>query len=125
MSTFLTKLLDRGADIHMNWPVLGAAIAVAVATSLAASLYPALRLSGIDPNRALKSGGSAGTQRSQTACVPALSSRRSRSRWFLLAVAGLLMRQVTRYRDADLGFNPAQILPSSSVSPKRATKGAI
>ena len=56
MSAFLTKALERGADIHMNWAVLGAAIAVAVATSLAASLYPALRLSGIDPNRALKSG---------------------------------------------------------------------
>jgi len=28
----------------------------------------------------------------------------------LLVVAGLLMRVVTRYRDSDLGFNPAQIL---------------
>ena len=46
MRLFLIKALARGADIHMNWAVLGAGVAVAVAVSLAASLYPALRLSG-------------------------------------------------------------------------------
>jgi len=66
MRTFLIKALARGADIQMNWTVLAAAIAIAVVASLAASLCPALRLSGIDPNRALKAGGGAGTQRSQT-----------------------------------------------------------
>jgi predicted permease len=110
MSAFLIKALDRGADVHMNWVVLAAAIAVAVVTSLAASLYPALRLSGIDPNRALKAGGSAGTERSQTRLRSGFVVTQVALTLVLLAVAGLLMRQVTRYRDADLGFNPAQLL---------------
>ncbi|MGA2538687.1 MAG: ABC transporter permease, partial [Terracidiphilus sp.] len=110
MSASLTKALERGADIHMNWAVLGAAIAIAVATSLAASLYPALRLSGIDPNRALKSGGNAGTQRSQGRLRSGFVVAQVALTLVLLAVSGLLMRQVTRYRDADLGFNPSQLL---------------
>jgi putative ABC transport system permease protein len=110
MAVFLTKSLERGADIHMNWPVLGAAIAVAVATSLAASLYPALHLSGIDPNRALKSGGNAGTQRSQGQLRSGFVVAQVALTLVLLAVSGLLMRQVTRYRDADLGFNPSQMI---------------
>jgi predicted permease len=110
MSTFLIKAMDRGADVHMNWAVLSAAIAVAVFTSLSASLYPAFRLSGINPNRALKTGGSAGTQRSQTRLRSGFVVTQVALTLVLLVVAGLLMRVVTRYRDADLGFNPAQIL---------------
>jgi putative ABC transport system permease protein len=110
MSAFLMKALDRGADIHMNWEVLGASITAAVATSLAASLYPATRLSGIDPNRALKAGGNAGTQRSQNRLRSSLVVTQVALTLVLLAVAGLLMRQVTRYRDSDLGFNPSGIV---------------
>ena len=110
MSAFLVKALNRGADIHMNWIVLSVAVAVAVLTSLAASLYPALRLSGVDPNRALKAGGSAGTQRSQTHVRTGFVITQVALTLVLLAVAGLLMRVVTRYRDADLGFNPDKVL---------------
>jgi predicted permease len=110
MSAFLVKALDRGADIHMNWAVLASAIAVAVITSLAASLYPALRLSGVDPNRALKAGGNAGTQRAQTRLRSGFVVTQVALTLVLLVVAGLLMRVVTRYRNADLGFDPAHIL---------------
>jgi len=110
MSSFLIKALNRGADIHMNWAVLAAAIGAAVTTSLAASLYPAVRLSGIDPNRALKAGGNVGTQRSQNLLRSALVVTQVALTLVLLAVAGLLIRQVTRYRDSDLGFNPAGVV---------------
>jgi predicted permease len=110
MSAFLTKALDRGADIHLNWAVLGSAIAVAVVISLAASLYPALRLSAIDPNRALKAGGSAGTQRSQSRLRSGFVMTQVALTLVLLVVAGLLIRVVTRYRNRDLGFDPTRIL---------------
>jgi len=110
MGVFLVKALDRGADIHMNWVVLAAATAVAVFSSLAASVYPALRLSGVDPNRALKAGGSAGTQRSQTRLRSGFVVTQVALTLVLLVVAGLLMRVVTRYRNSELGFNPTQIL---------------
>jgi len=110
MRTFLIKALARGADIHMNWTVLGAAIAVAVVTSLAASLYPALRLSRVDPNRALKAGGSAGTERSQHMLRSGFVVTQVALTLLLLVVAGMLIRMVTRYRHTDLGFNPSQML---------------
>jgi putative ABC transport system permease protein len=110
MRAFLIKALARGADIHMNWTVLTAAIAVAVVASLAASLYPALRLSGIDPNRALRGGGSAGTGRGQHQLRSAFVITQVALTLVLLVVSGLLIRVVTRYRHADLGFDPAHIL---------------
>jgi predicted permease len=110
MRAFLIKALARGADIHMNWIVLAAAVAVAVMANLAASLYPALRLSGIDPNRALKAGGSAGTQRGQHRLRSGFVITQVALTLVLLVVSGLLIRVVTHYRHADLGFDPAHIL---------------
>jgi predicted permease len=110
MRTFLVKALARGAEIHLNWTVLGAAIILAVAASLTAALYPALWLSGIDPNRALKAGGSAGTGRGQHRLRSGFVMSQVALTLVLLVVAGLLIRVVTRYRHADLGFDPAHIL---------------
>jgi predicted permease len=120
MRAFLIKALQRGADIHMNWTMLGAAIAVAVAASLAASLYPALRLSGIDPNRALKAGGSTGTGRGQHRLRAGFVVTQVALTLVLLVVSGILIRMVTSYSHADLGFDPARILAADiNLSPDR------
>ena len=110
MRAFLIKALARGADIHMDWTVLAAAVGIAVVASLAASMYPALRLSAIDPNRALKVGGSAGTERSQHRLRSGFVVMQIALTLMLLVVAGMLIRVVTRYRHVDLGFDPAHIL---------------
>jgi len=110
MRAFLIKALARGADIQMNWTVLAAAIAVAIVVSLAASLIPALHLSGIDPNRMLKAGGSAGTGRGQYRLRSGFVVTQVALTLVLLVVAGMLMRLVTRYRHADLGFDPSHIV---------------
>ena len=110
MRTFLIHALARGAEIHLNWGVLAAAIGTAVVAALASSLYPALRLSAIDPNTALKAGGSAGTGRAQHRLRSGFIVTQVALTMVLLAVAGLLIRMVTRYRDADLGFDPVHIL---------------
>jgi putative ABC transport system permease protein len=109
MRAFLVKALQRGAEIQMNWTVLGAAIALAVIASLAASVYPALRLSGIDPNRALKAGGSAGTGRGKHHLRSGFVVAQVALTLVLLVVSGLLIRVVTRYLNTDLGFDPAHI----------------
>jgi predicted permease len=120
MRAFLIKALQRGADIHMNWTVLGAATAVAIVASLAASMYPAVRLSGVDPNRALKTGGSAGTQRGQHRLRTGFVITQVALTLVLLAVSGLLIRMIMRYSHADFGFDPAQILTAGiNLSPDR------
>jgi predicted permease len=123
MRAFLIKALARGADIHINWTVLGAAIALAVIASLAASLYPALRLSGIDPNRVLKAGGSAGAGHGQQRLRSGFIVTQVALTLVLLVVAGLLVRVVMRYRNADLGFDPAHILSVHIGLPKAKYQG--
>ncbi len=115
MRLFLIKALARGADIHMNWAVLCAAVAASVVVSLAASLYPALRLSGIDPNRGLKAGGSAGVGRTQHHLRSGFVITQIALTLVLLVVSGLLIRVVTRYRHVDLGFDPDHILSTRSI----------
>jgi len=83
---------------------------LAVLASLAASLYPALHLSGIDPNRALKAGGSAGTQRGQHRLRSGFVVAQVALTLVLLVVSGMLIRVVTHYLHTDLGFDPAHIL---------------
>jgi putative ABC transport system permease protein len=120
MRVFLIHALQRGANIHMNWTVLAAGIAAAVIAALASSLYPALRLSGIDPNAALKAGGSAGTGRSQHRLRSGFIMTQVALTMVLVSVAGLLIRMVTHYRDSDLGFDPAHILTTQvNLSPPR------
>ncbi|MFZ0305436.1 MAG: ABC transporter permease [Terracidiphilus sp.] len=110
MRAFLIKALQRGADIHLNWTILGAALGIAIVASLASSLYPALKLSGVDPNAALRAGGSAGTGRGEHRLRAGFVITQIALTLVLLVVATLLMRVVTRYRDVDLGYDPAHIL---------------
>ncbi len=120
MRAFLIHALARGADIHLNWQVLGAAIVVAVLASLAASVYPALRMASVDPNRALKAGGSAGTARGQHSLRAGFVVAQVALTLVLLVVSGMLIRMVTRYRHADLGFDPSHILTTDiNLSPDR------
>jgi predicted permease len=120
MRTFLIHALWRGPDIQLNLTVLAAAIATAVAASLAASLYPALRLSGIDPNPALKTGGSAGTHRGQHRLRAGFIVAQVALTLVLLVVSGLLIRMVSRYRNADLGFEPSHLLAADiGLSPAK------
>ena len=120
LRVFLIKALARGAEVHMNWTVLSSAIAVAVAVSLAAALYPALRLSGTDPNRALKAGGNAGTSRAQHRLRSSFVVTQVALTLVLLVVSALLMRTVLRYRHTDLGFDPTHILSTQiNLSPAR------
>ena len=110
MRAFLMKALARGADIHMNLAVLGTAVSLAAATSLIASLLPAIRLSGIDPSRALKAGGSAGSARSQNRLRSSFIVTQVALTMVLLVVASLLMRVVLHFSHQDLGFDPSHIL---------------
>ncbi len=121
MRAFLIHALARGADIRIDWVVLSAAIAAAVVSSLAAALYPALRMAGADPNRALKAGGNAaGSARGQHRLRASFVITQVALTLVLVVVSGMLIRMVTRYRHADLGFDPEHILSAEiNLSPER------
>jgi predicted permease len=110
MRKFLVEALDRGADIRMNWIVLSAAILTATIVSISAAIYPALRLSGIDPNRALKASGNSTTDRAQHRLRSSFVVIQIALTLVLVAVASLLLRSISRFRHEDLGFTPDRIL---------------
>ena len=110
MREFLVDGMQRGADIEFNWQVLGFALMVSVATSVLASLAPAIRLSGSDPNRALRAGGSAGTSTGQHRLRSIFVVTQVGLSLVLLVIAGVLLRNLQALLHTDLGFDRDHIL---------------
>ena len=112
MNVFLVEAIARGADVSLDLGVLGVALLIATLTSVLASLAPAIRLSGTDPNRALRGGSGAGTSLSK-------NQHRLRSTFVitqvalslvLLMVSGLLLRNLQALFKTDLGFDRSKII---------------
>ena len=120
LRTFLVHAMSRGADVHVDVPVMLAALALSVATSFAASLYPSLHLSGAQPSQALRSGGTAGTSRAHHRLRSVFIASQVALSLVLLVVAGVLLREVAGYRKTDLGFDARHILAAEiDLSPGR------
>jgi len=121
MNIFLIKALARGADIHLNMTVVAVALGLSMLTSVLASLAPAVRLSGTDPNRALRAGGGgAGSGRGQHRLRSIFVVTQVALSLVLLVVSGLLLRNLRDLLKTDLGFNPSTILATEiDLSPGR------
>jgi predicted permease len=114
MNVFLVEAIARGADVSLNLKVLAVALLIATLTSVLASLAPAIRLSGTDPNRALRGGSGAGSGTSL-----GKSQHRLRSIFVitqvalslvLLMLSGLLLRNLQALFQTDLGFDRSKII---------------
>jgi putative ABC transport system permease protein len=111
MNVFLVKAIARGADIHLNLTVVTVALVVSILTSTLASVAPALRLSGTDPNRALRTSGvGASSGRGQHRMRSIFVIVQIALSLVLLVVSGLLLRNLSDLLRTNLGFNPAKIL---------------
>lgn len=120
MRTFLVHALARGTEVRMDGMVLVAALVLAALTSVAASLFPAMRLSGTDPNQALRSGGATGTARAHHRLRSVFIVSQVALSLALLVVAGVLLRAVAGFRNEDLGFDAKHILAAEiDLSPGR------
>src|SRR5271170_5459251 len=114
----LISALSRGAEVHLNLPVLLATIVIAVVTSFIAGSIPALRLSRIAPSLSLKAGGSAGTGRGQHRLRASFIVIQVALAMMLLVTAGLLLRLLSGLRDTDLGFETQNILATDINLPQ-------
>ena len=106
----LISALSRGADVHLNLPVLLATIVIAVVTSFIAGAIPALRLSRIAPSLSLKAGGSAGTGRGQHRLRASFIVIQVALAMILMVTAGLLLRLLSGLNNTNLGFDTRGIL---------------
>ena len=119
----LIASLSRGAEVSINVPVLAAALVISVAVTLVAALIPALRLSGIAPTMALKSGGGAGTSRGQHRLRTGFVVTQVALALTLLVVSGLLLDMLSRLRSASLGFRPDHLLTAEIDLPHGRYQG--
>lgn len=108
--TLLISALNRGADVHVNVTALGAALVLATATGILAGLVPALRLSKESVGMLVRSGNRIGSDRSQHRLRGAFIVAQFALALVLVVTSGLLLRALAGLRNADLGFNPDQIL---------------
>ena len=120
MRTFLVDALARGMDVRMNWTVLVVALALSGVTSVLASLAPAVRLSGTDPNRALRAGGGAGTGAGQHRRRSLFVVTQVALSLVLLVASGKLLRHLQGLLKTNLGFDAKTILTAGiELSPGR------
>ncbi|MBE7182357.1 MAG: ABC transporter permease, partial [Terriglobus roseus] len=110
MRAFLIHALARGADVHLNLLALSIALCVAVLTSLLASLLPALRLSTLNPNYALRAAGTGSDSRGQHRLRAGFLVAQVTLSFTLLSVAALLLQSLAKLRDTDLGIDPDHTL---------------
>ncbi len=110
MKVFLAQAFMRGGNVQLNLAVVVAALGISVLSSIGAGLFPALRASNSDPNRALKSGVSAGTTRSHNRLRASFVITQLALSLVLVVFSGLLLLTLRRMLQVDLGLNPENLL---------------
>jgi predicted permease len=110
MKQFLEKAFTLGSDARLNLPVLAATFVLSLLASVAAGMVPAWRAARMDPNQALKAGGSAGTTRHQNRLRASFVVVQVALSLMLLVCSGLLLLGLRTMLQTDLGFNPKNLL---------------
>jgi putative ABC transport system permease protein len=110
MKVFLAQAFMRGGNVQLNLPVVLAALGISVLSSIGAGIFPALRASNSDPNRALKSGVSAGTARSHNRLRASFVITQIALSLVLVVFSGLLLLTLRRMLQVDLGLSPKNLL---------------
>jgi putative ABC transport system permease protein len=110
MSQFLTKSFQRGGNIQLNWAVFAAAFVIAVLSSLIFGMIPAKKMSSADPNRSLKSGAAAGTDRGDYRLRSGFVIAEVALSLMLLVCTGLVLMQLWRMQHVEFGYTTDHML---------------
>ncbi|MGB7624908.1 MAG: ABC transporter permease, partial [Terriglobia bacterium] len=103
--------LPRIAQVHLNLPVLGFTMGIALVTGILFGLWPALQASSAFTHESLKEGGRSGTEgRGRHRLRGTLVVAEVTLSLVLLAGAGLLIRSFWRLEDVDPGFRAQNVL---------------
>jgi predicted permease len=110
MSQFLTKSFQRGGNIQLNWAVFAAAFVIAALSSLVFGMIPAKKMSSADPNRSLKSGAAAGTDRGDYRLRSGFVIAEVALSLMLLVCTGLVLMQLWRMQHVEFGYTTDHML---------------
>src|SRR5262249_36369924 len=118
MARLAEHQFPRMADVRMDGAVFGFTIAVAMLSGIAFGLAPAFQSRGIDLNDALKqSAGGPLKKKNRHVLRSALVIAEVALALVLLIGSGLLVRSLIKLRQADLGFNPRDLITTYVVLP--------
>jgi putative ABC transport system permease protein len=110
MKVFLAHAFMRGANIHLNVPVISMTLAAGVLSSIAAGIVPAWRTSKTGPSHSLTSGAKVGPSRRQSELRSAFVVVQISLSFVLVVVSGLLLFALQRMLQTDLGFSTKNLL---------------
>ncbi|HLY66168.1 MAG TPA: ABC transporter permease, partial [Chloroflexota bacterium] len=110
LQQFLSKSFERGGDIHLNFAVFFAALAIALISSLVFGILPAKKMSAGDPTLALKSGAAVGTERGDYRLRSLFVVAEVALSLMLLVSTGLVLMQLWRMQHLDFGYTTDHLL---------------
>ncbi|MDQ2840549.1 MAG: ABC transporter permease [Acidobacteriota bacterium] len=103
--------VPRLEQVQIDWAVLLFCAASGFASCLLFGVAPAMQASRVDPNRALRAGGSRGVVGGAAAKLRQLFVTAEVALCMVLLVsAGLLLRSFSAMTSVDMGFRPAHLL---------------
>ncbi|MEK6300048.1 MAG: ABC transporter permease [Acidobacteriota bacterium] len=113
-----SKVNPMLSEIPVDLRVLGFTLAISLLTGIVFGLAPALHVSKLDLNEALKEGGrSSGAGAARNRLRSALVVAEVAMALVLLISAGLLIKTVIRLRDVNTGFNPENLVTMNVALP--------
>ena len=117
---------DKGSGVHIDWRVMGFALAVSLVTGIVFGLFPALQGSRVDLNTILKDGsGRSGTGLRQNKTRAAMVLSETSLAVILLVGSALLIRSFLALYKVDRGFETRNVMTMrTSLTGPRYLKSA-
>lgn len=108
----------RLAEVGIDLPVLGFALAASLTTSLVFGLVPALRSARRNPGATFAGGGRAGTTRERRRLSAFIVAAEVAVSVVLIIAAGLLLRSFSRLLEVDPGFGAQDVVVAKVAPPE-------
>jgi predicted permease len=115
---FLPETTPRMASIHLDWPVVGFAVLLALLTGVGCGVLSAMATMRTNLYEALKDGQAATSRGGSARLRSALVVAQLALALALAAAAGLLLRSFEKLRAIDLGFRSDHVLTAGYDLPE-------
>jgi predicted permease len=118
LTTFLPPELPQINSIHIDYAVLGFALALSVFASCAVGLVPAFLVAGSDLQSTLREGGRSGESSTSRRARNILASAEIALALVLLMAAGLLLRSFSKLTEVSPGFQVEHMVKAEVALPR-------
>jgi len=118
LTAFLPPELPQINSIHIDYAVLGFALALSVFASCAVGLVPAFLVAGSDLQSTLREGGRSGESSTSRRARNVLASAEIALALVLLVAAGLLLRSFSKLAEVSPGFQVEHMVKAEVALPR-------